>query len=249
MFILRLLGWIRGVFFLLITNIERSLQIFCRSIIRQQSPIVPFHEQSASQHQLLLQLWQMPDKSDTVFIAINLQFVRDDRSQINAIGLCRWYPGLRTMECFHWQIERLATIETQAESMSELFSFGETEFIMESEIKDVLDASFRLPSHIRHVSLVGHDLDAQLGPLKAYWEPPGYVATIDTQTIWQFQSQDENQVSLSEALQELFDDYPEYYQLNHAGNAARCTIDLLQACGRAAILGPELQHFSDMKGK
>ncbi|KAI0871242.1 hypothetical protein GGS24DRAFT_472193 [Hypoxylon argillaceum] len=234
---LRLLSWIWSIFLLVLAKTKKSIQAFCDSFIRRQSTISTLHEQCASQNQQLAQLWQLSQKSSILFIAIHLQFDRRDSKKINAIGLCKWYPGFYAMECFHWQIAGLGMAEDlNAQSKIERFSFGETDFITESHIKSTLDEAFRLPSHIKHASLVGHDLDAQLGHLKVYWEPPDCVTTIDTQKIWQFQCQDDRKVLLANAVRGIPHDYLSQCDVNHAGNAARCIIGLLNLYGPDSIV-------------
>ncbi|KAI0835245.1 hypothetical protein F5Y06DRAFT_306384 [Hypoxylon sp. FL0890] len=172
----------------------------------------------------------------TVFISICVHTWDGDQTKLTDIGMSFWIP--RTVESNtysrHWRIRENASLKSQSTpNEPDTFTFGNTDLICETEIAPLLDEFLMsMITRFEKVVIVGHGIRSTMYSLRKHWKPPGSVAVLDTQKIWQVQHQRLEKVSLEEALNTTLGVSFDTYLLHNAGNDSCFILQLLQTQGR-----------------
>ncbi|KAI1091724.1 hypothetical protein F5B19DRAFT_252919 [Rostrohypoxylon terebratum] len=185
----------------------------------------------------LATLWQEPDKSQLVYVAIDAHAQIQDRRKIADIGLSAWCPDNTEVRSFHWRVKDNVPPQSQCLPIDpELFLYGITDVVDDPTVGPLLEEVFQFLA-IGHpvLCVVGHNIRDVLDLLRHCWEVPYSSIILDTEKIWQAQHEEANAVSLSEALENTLGITSNAFDRNclgNAGNSARHVLMLLQALGR-----------------
>ncbi|KAI2465264.1 hypothetical protein F4781DRAFT_37599 [Annulohypoxylon bovei var. microspora] len=192
-------------------------------------------ERFADQNNQLAALWQRPDRYTIIFVGIYVRICDRDPNKITEIELSTWCPSRQSsVDCLHWKIRENIDNETSRYKGEDNFVSNDdlSKVVSESSIRSLLNHFFEvLGSHFQTISLVGHDIESVLDPLKTYWTIPESIILLDTQKIWQFQHQQTYRISLEQALYTMLG--MNYKNMPSAGNNARHILKLLQYSGQA----------------
>ncbi|KAI1646701.1 uncharacterized protein F4817DRAFT_316417 [Daldinia loculata] len=236
--------WLCGIFALLIGlavyHFNRARTLFGIRIVstRTSSDNVPeTRHKYVDDNEKLASLLRESNKHVTVFISIDVHAWELDRTKITDIGMSAWYSGGNDDNVVlsrHWQIEENKLLKDRYMlNDPDIFTFGKTELISESQIAQKIDYIFEsLGAGCQRTVIVGHGIRSTLDLLEKFWEPPGSeVIILDTQIIWQLQNHQSNKVTLETALISASDLSYNVHFLHNTGNNARFILNLLQEQG------------------
>lgn len=197
-------------------------------------------QEQSDENQQLREIWQTFDKCSTAIIAIQIYTLEHDENKITEIGLSAWpIKNGTNMKTFCWQVrENIEPVAyNSAAEIPDMFAFGETRLVHERNIGPLIDGFLKYwLTQYERVCLVGHGITRVLDPLSRHWKLPDQILVLDTQRIWQQQTEQIDELDLEECLRRLPIPELDCSLLGNAGNDSRCIAYILESLGSLAYL-------------
>ncbi|KAI8947831.1 hypothetical protein F4801DRAFT_559430 [Xylaria longipes] len=219
-----------------ITSVYRLFGEVCgylsRAVDKNKNKVraVPRYDENGK----LAAIWGVSDKSNVVFIALDVQASNNGPNRIADIGLSLWcLDDIAVPQSYYWQISDEAYVDSQPNPNNlDPFLHGSTRLICEKNIGHVMDSVFRDAAlSYETLCIVGHNISTKLDLLGAYWSTPEGTIVLDIEKMWQAWHRTRNRIDLDELIQTIVRTETHPYMLNNAGNRAREILRLLRLQG------------------
>ncbi|KAI0599253.1 hypothetical protein F4775DRAFT_132511 [Biscogniauxia sp. FL1348] len=193
-------------------------------------------ESCYEENRKLTEIWQIPDKSSVVFVAIGVQTKEKSQNDIVGIGLSMWcLDNGRNALSYYWETQQEDYQVRQPLKNDQVdFLYGQTIFVKQSDIAALLAEFFGGLSRYSTICIIMHGIE-EINTLKKYWSFPTGVVMLDTQKIWQAQHKEVKKCSLEHCIRQ-FSVYQHLIpSLENRGNNAQAVMKLLQNQGPQSL--------------
>jgi len=189
----------------------------------------------------LLALWNDPDISSVVFVALCANVSKESSDEVTQIGLASWSRGNDIEpKCVHWRIRDVHDNGNASAELDDIEHLTRIHLIPRSHIGLLLQQEFdSLLEHFQKLCLVGHSIDTTLKLLSNYWNVPRSVTIVDTQRVLQFHNHQSDLLPFDEAIKTVLKKKRKIGPAHHIKQDTEDTIALLEALGRN-VAGKEL---------